>query len=68
MMAVVCKECRNCDWFWEDRDPDKECLGEEQPCEKYKPLKFICLKVGINNTPELKIENRRWIVEGTTTY
>ena len=35
----VCEECRNCDWFWEDRDPNKECLGEEQPCEKYKPLR-----------------------------
>lgn len=38
-MATVCEECRNCDWFWEDRDSDKECLGEEQPCEK-----FMCLK------------------------
>lgn len=44
-MATVCKECRNCDWFWEDRDSDKECLGEKQPCEK-----FMCLKGGCNNT------------------
>lgn len=43
-MVVVCKECRNCDWFWEERNPDKECLGEEQPCER-----FMCLKDGIDN-------------------
>lgn len=48
-MAIVCRECRNCDWFWEDKDFDKECLGEEQPCEK-----FMCLKGGCNNTPYKK--------------
>ena len=36
---IVCKECRNCDWFWEERNSDQECLGEKQPCEKYKPLR-----------------------------
>ena len=38
---TVCKECRNCDWFWEERNPDKECLGEEQPCERFMCLKSI---------------------------
>ena len=51
-MATVCEECRNCDWFWEDRDSDKECLGEEEPCEK-----FMCLKGGRNNTSYKENDN-----------
>lgn len=75
-MATVCKECRNCDWFWEDRDSDKECLGEEQPCERYKDFKQWGKAIVNGFTDDdtwkqeviSKIEDRKWTVEDTVTF
>lgn len=45
----VCKECRNCYWFYVDTNPDLECLGEEQPCKKYVELErlYTCKRCGL---------------------
>jgi hypothetical protein len=32
---MICDECYECHYYWQNNDTEHECQGQEEPCEEF---------------------------------
>lgn len=32
---MICDECYECHYYWQNNDTENECQGQQEPCEEF---------------------------------